>query len=58
LCIEKGIALCVIDTSSLKYWKPANAQRYLDIVIEVLERHASSTKSMVDAAGVEPASHA
>jgi hypothetical protein len=35
-CIDKGIDLCVIDASSLKYFKPSNAQKYLDIVVEIV----------------------
>ena len=35
-CLEKGIELCLIDSSSLSYFKPANAKKYLDIVCEVI----------------------
>lgn len=35
-CLEKGIELCVIDASSLKYFKPTNAQKYLDIVVNII----------------------
>lgn len=31
-CLEKGIEMCIIDTSSLSYFKPANAKKFLDIV--------------------------
>ena len=31
-CLEKGIELCLIDSSSLSYFKPANAKKYLDII--------------------------
>lgn len=36
-CINKGIELCIIDTSSLKYFKPDNAQKYLDIICKIID---------------------
>ncbi len=36
-CLEKGIELCLIDSSSLSYFKPANAKKYLDIVCELID---------------------
>ena len=36
-CLEKGIELCVIDTSGLKYFKPDNAKKYLDIIENILK---------------------
>jgi hypothetical protein len=36
-CLEKGIELCVIDTSSIKYFKENNAQKYLDIVKNIIQ---------------------
>lgn len=38
-CIEKGISLCVIDSSGLKYFKEENAKKYLDIVIKIIEEN-------------------
>lgn len=35
-CLERGIELCIIDVSSLSYFKPANAQKYLDIVTNII----------------------
>ena len=37
-CLEKGIELCIIDSSGLKYFKPANAQKYLDIVVNTINK--------------------
>lgn len=37
-CLEKGIELCIIDSSKLTYFKPANAQKYLDIIVEIINR--------------------
>lgn len=37
-CLDKGIELCWIDTSTLKYFKPSNAGKYLDIITEVMNR--------------------
>jgi hypothetical protein len=31
-CLERGIELCIIDSSKLSYFKPANAQKYLRII--------------------------
>lgn len=36
-CIEKGIELCIIDSSSQKYFKIETSQKYLDIIINVVE---------------------
>ena len=35
-CAERKIELCVIDVSSMTYFKPSKAQRFLDIVVSVL----------------------
>jgi len=35
-CSEKNIGLCIIDSSKLKYFKPKNAQKYLDIIIKII----------------------
>jgi len=35
-CLEQGIELCIIDTSSLNYFKPEKAQKYLDIIINII----------------------
>lgn len=35
-CLEQGIELCIIDTSSLSYFKASNAQKYLDIVTNII----------------------
>lgn len=44
-CIEHGIELCVIDVSGMKYFKPARAKQYLNIIEHVLAVRAS---------GIEP----
>jgi hypothetical protein len=36
LCLEKKIQLCIIDTSDLKYFKPDNVQKYLDIILKTI----------------------
>jgi hypothetical protein len=35
-CLEKSIELCIIDTSSLNYFKPDKAQKYLDIIVNII----------------------
>jgi hypothetical protein len=37
-CLEHNIELCIIDTSSLSYFKPANAEKYLDIICSIIEQ--------------------
>ena len=36
LCIEHKIDLCIIDTSGQKYVKPSTSQKYLDIIINII----------------------
>ena len=35
-CLERGIELCIIDSSSLSYFKPTNAKKYLDIICKLI----------------------
>jgi hypothetical protein len=35
-CAELGIELCVLDISSIKYFKPVKAQRFLDIATNLI----------------------
>lgn len=35
-CLERGIELCIIDSSSLTYFKPINAKKYLDIICNLI----------------------
>lgn len=35
-CLEKKIELVIVDSSSLKYFKPANAQKFLDIICNII----------------------
>lgn len=37
-CLEQGIELCIIDASAMKNFKLVKAKKYLDIIIEILER--------------------
>ena len=37
-CLEKGIEICIIDVSSLSYFKPANAKKFLDIVCGLIDK--------------------
>lgn len=50
-CLENEIELCIIDTSSMKYFKEINAGKYLQYVKNIL-----SIK--MDVAGLEPATNA
>lgn len=35
-CLEQGIELCIIDMSNLSYFKPEKAQKYLDIIVNII----------------------
>lgn len=35
-CFDKQIDLCIIDTSAQKYVKPATSQKYLNIIINII----------------------
>lgn len=37
-CQEHGISLCIIDTSSQKYFKPKSSQKFLDIITEIIDK--------------------
>lgn len=37
-CIENGIELCIIDTSGQRYFKESTSQKYLQIIIDVIEK--------------------
>lgn len=36
-CIEQNIELCIIDTSKQKYRKDSSSQKYLDIIINIID---------------------
>ena len=38
-CNDANISLCIIDTSSLKYFKPNNAKKYLDIITNIIDEN-------------------
>ncbi len=37
-CIEKGIELCIIDSSGLKYFKLEKAEKYYDVIKDILDK--------------------
>jgi hypothetical protein len=37
-CRDKGIGLCIIDTSKIKYHKPKTAQPILDIITNLIDK--------------------
>lgn len=37
-CLERGIELCIIDTSSQKYFKPKTSKKFLDIICSVIDK--------------------
>jgi hypothetical protein len=37
-CLEKGIELCLIDTSNFTYFKVDKAQKYLQIVTQIIDK--------------------
>lgn len=36
-CLERGIELCIIDSSKLKYNKPEKFKKYLDIISSIID---------------------
>jgi hypothetical protein len=42
-CLERGIELCIIDTSQQKYVKPSTSQKYLDIITKLVNYKLSKT---------------
>jgi hypothetical protein len=40
-CVEHGIELCLIDTSSVTYFKPEKAQKYLSIISGIIHPKVS-----------------
>jgi hypothetical protein len=40
-CIENDISLCVIDTSSQKYFKESTSKKYLDIIVNIINQRTS-----------------
>lgn len=47
-CLERGIELCIIDSSKQKMFKPKTSQVYLDIIINVINQ------KMERLGGIEP----
>ena len=37
-CFERGIELCIIDTSSQKYFKPERSKKYLNIIESIISK--------------------
>ena len=37
-CLEKNIELCIIDVSSMEYFKPDKCEKYLNIIINIIEK--------------------
>lgn len=44
-CIDKKIDLCIIDVSQQKYVKPSTSQKYLDIIINIIQERVWPTSS-------------
>jgi len=40
-CIENGISLCIIDISTLKYFKVSRGQKFLDIITTIIDQTLS-----------------
>lgn len=37
-CLEQGIELCIIDTSSQKYFKESTSEKFLNIIVNVINK--------------------
>jgi hypothetical protein len=44
-CIERGIELCVIDTSHQTYFKPASSMQFLDIITHLVTSKLEASKT-------------
>ena len=44
-CIERGIELCIIDSSGQKYFKEASSQKYLDIITNIINEKIKAPAS-------------
>lgn len=42
-CFEKGIELCIIDTSAQKYFKESSSQKYLNIISTIINLKLSNS---------------
>lgn len=40
-CLERGIELCILDVSSISYFKPAKVQKFLDIISNLIQTRLS-----------------
>lgn len=38
-CHENNISLCIIDVSKHKYFKETNNEKYLNIIIDIINKH-------------------
>ena len=43
-CLEHNIELCIIDVSSLDHFKPNKAQKYVDIITNIIDSKCKRTK--------------
>lgn len=41
-CQEKNISLCIIDTSSQKYFKEQTSKKFLDIITNIINQNLAS----------------
>jgi hypothetical protein len=41
-CLERGIELCIIDVSKFGYFKPSGAQKFLDIICNIIDNKLSA----------------
>ncbi len=42
-CLEHGIELCILDVSSMTYFKPSKADRFLQVVKHIIDTRLSGT---------------
>lgn len=42
LCQKHNISLCIIDTSSQKYFKEQTSKKYLNIITNIIDQHLAS----------------
>lgn len=47
-CLERGIELCIIDSSELSYFKIQKAKKYLNIIINIINKNWSIASGRTD----------
>lgn len=47
-CLEQGIELCIIDSSKQKYFSEKSSQKYLDIIVNIIDSKSDARRTRTD----------